>query len=363
MQGALVHDLLVQRGGAEKVLEALSEIMEGPIYTLLKSEKGSLPFSHKEIHTSFLQKVPQSSRIYKGLLPFFPSAIQRLDLSSHSLIVSSSFMVAKSIVKRPDQLHICYCHTPFRPAWDFQEFYLSKCNRVSRMLAEPVLRYLQAFDLKTNGGVDHFVANSRYVAARIWNHYKREAKVIHPPVEVERFYMGKKRGGYFLTCSRLVPYKRVDLLVEAFAQLSDRKLVVVGEGSQLREFRAKAPKNVSFLGYVTKEKLAQLYSEARAFLYAAEEDFGIVMAEAQAASLPVIAYGKGGSKEIVLGEKTGLFFQEQRVASIIEAILQFEKREGDFDPNYIRAHAQSFSKERFLREFSDFVHLKKGEGQ
>jgi len=344
-------------GGAEKVLEALTETFKGPLYTLIKDEQSvkQSPFSNLSIQTSFLQRIPSASRVYKHLVPFFPSAIQRLDLSAHNLIISSSFAVAKSIVKRPDQLHICYCHTPFRAAWDLREFYLSTLSKPLRLMADPILHYIRRFDQRTHDAVDYFIANSHYVASRIQEHYGRDAKVIHPPVDVEAFQPTQSRENFYITCSRLVPYKRIDLLVEAFAKMPEKKLVIIGDGEEGRRLRAKATKNISFSGQVPHEKLREILPKARAFLFAAEEDFGIVMVEAQAAGIPVIAYGKGGSKDAVLPGRTGLFFHEQSADAVKDAVIRFEKMERDFEQSTIRQHAETFSKGRFLREMEDFV--------
>lgn len=344
-------------GGAEKVLEALAERFEGPIYTLIQDKKAlqKTPFAGRRIETSFLQRIPKSPLLHKHLAPLLPMAIQRLDLSAHRWIISSSFAVAKSIVKRPDQLHICYCHTPMRSAWDLYEFYLSTLSLPARFFARPTLRYLRHFDRRTHVGVDHFIANSHCVAKRIEEHYGRRSTVIHPPVSVERFAVCTDKQDYYITCSRLVPYKRVDLLVKAFAQLPNRRLLIVGEGEQRRRLQAKAPANVSFLGHVSETAYPFLLSAARAFLFAAEEDFGIAMAEASAAGVPIIAYGKGGSTDVVLPGQTGLFFHEQTSDAVRDALLRFEKMEPDFEPEGIRAHAQKFSKERFVSEIECFV--------
>lgn len=344
-------------GGAERVLEVLSERFKGPIYTLIQDRKAieNSPFHKREIRTSFLQRIPKASSFYRHLLPLFPSAIQRLDLSEHQLIVSSSFAVAKSIIKQPHQLHICYCHSPMRAAWDLREFYVETLPKVVRPVASLLLDYVREFDRRTHDVVDHFIANSRVVAERIYQHYGREATVIHPPVSVEAFHPTLNREDFFITCSRLVPYKRVDLLIKAFAKMPDKKLLVVGDGPQRYRLESKATRNVEFLGRIPEEALRDLLPKARAFCFAAEEDFGIVMVEAQAAGIPVIAYGKGGSRDAVIAGGTGLFFNEQTVESVCDAVHRFEVMEGDFEQDTIRRHAEGFSKERFLREIEAFI--------
>ncbi|NGX37243.1 MAG: GDP-mannose-dependent alpha-(1-6)-phosphatidylinositol monomannoside mannosyltransferase [Chlamydiae bacterium] len=356
MKCALVHDWLVTMGGAEKVLEALIEVFDVPIFTLLKDEKALLntPFSGRDIRTSFLQSFPKRQRYYRNLAPLFPLAIQSLDLSSYDLIISSSHAVAKSIRKKPGQLHICYCHTPFRAAWDLYEFHIDQLNPVKRLLARPTLKYIRHFDRKTQGDVDHFIANSTYVAKRIETHYGRHSTVIHPPVNTDLFQIAKCED-YYVTCSRLVPYKRVDILIAAFEKFPKKKLLIIGDGPEKKKLQAKAPQNVEFLGRLPHPTLRETIAKAKGFLFAAEEDFGIVLVEAQAAGVPVIAYGYGGSIDTVLPGSTGIFFREQTSSSVVDALIRFEKMQEDFESEKIQAHAQTFSKERFKEKVQSFV--------
>ena len=357
MKIALIHDWLIGLAGGEKVLEALIELYDGPIYTLFKDQKviDESPFAKSEIHTSFLQRVPHIEKRYRNLFPFYPKAIESLDLSAYDLIFSSSHAVAKGVKKRKDQLHICYCFTPVRYAWDLSDFHFSHLNPIKRAFASPLLKNLRNWDLKSSERVDHFVAISNYIAQRIKANYGREASVIYPPVDTDRFEISQVKEDYYFTCSRFVPYKRIDLIVEAFKRLPSKKLVVIGYGPEWKKIKAKAPKNVELLGYQPTPLLRETLSKARAFLFAAEEDFGIVNVEAQAAGVPVIAYGRGGVLETVLPAQTGLFFQEQTAESLIDAINRFEKMERDFEPVKIKQHAEQFSKRRFQKEMSELV--------
>ena len=357
MKMALIHDWLITPGGAEKVLESFEELFKAPIYTLFydpkKMSRSSL--SRSEIHTSFLQKTPFSSSIYRHLLPLFPMAIKTFDLSSYDVILSGSHAVAKGVITRENQLHICYCYTPMRYAWDLQEAYLRPLNPIMRGIARVILESIRKWDLKTSENVDFFIASSSYIAERIARAYQREAVVIYPPVAVEDFFLSNHREEYYVTHARLVPYKRIDLLVEAFSYMPDKKLVVIGTGPEDKKLRKMAKKNVEFLGYVGGKELSKLLAEAKAYVFAAEEDFGIGVVEAQSSGLPVIALGKGGALETVVDGKTGLFFLEPTVPSFIEAIKSFEKKEKTFDPLVIRKHAEFFSKERFETELYQFI--------
>lgn len=357
MKIALVHDWLLGIGGGEKVLEALCELYEGPIYTLLKDEKAlkDTIFARRQLHTSFLQHFPSVKSYYRNLLPFFPLAIEQFDLSKYDLIFSSSHAVAKGVKTHPGQLHICYCHTPMRYAWDLHAFHLAHLNLLKKWMARPILHYLRQWDKKTQARVDHFIANSHCVAKRIEKNYGRTATVIHPPVDTHLMSISSKRENYYFTCSRLVPYKRIDLLVDAFAKMPDKQLVVIGEGPEMKKLKSKATKNVELLGHQEDGVLREMLSRSKAFLFAAEEDFGIVLVEAQASGIPIIAFGSGGSLDTVLPGQTGIFFKEQTPESLIEAIGKFEKMQDDFEPEKIRKHALQFSKERFQREIEAFI--------
>jgi glycosyltransferase involved in cell wall biosynthesis len=356
MKKALVYDWLVTNGGGERTFEAIHEVFPEPIYTLFTDQRWleSSSFKDVKVHTSFLQKVPHISRCYRYLLPLFPLAIEGWNLKEYDVVLSVSHAVAKGVLTLPHQLHICYCFTPMRYAWDLSRSYVEPLPFVQKVLARRVLHKMRKWDVSSLHQVDHFFANSQYVAQRIERIYGRKAEVIYPPVEVDRFEAGRQRESYYLTVSRLVPYKRVELIVEAFAHMPDKKLVVVGDGPKRGRITEKACANVEILGAVSDEEVCHLMQRAKGFIFAAEEDFGIVAVEAQAAGAPVIAFGKGGALETVVDQKSGLFFQEQTVASLIEAVHRFERLE--WDPAAVRENALRFSKPRFQKEFKEKIH-------
>lgn len=356
MKIALIHDWLIGLGGAERVLEAIHELYPAPIHTLLKNNK---PFKEGvEVHTSWMQGIPGACRFYRHLLPLFPLAIESFDLAQYDVILSSSHAVAKGVIKNVRQLHLCYCHTPMRYAWDLNAIYLEAMGKWKQPIARLLLQRMRKWDEGTVPRVDHFIANSEYVRARIKQHYQRDAKVIYPPVDVDRMLFKQKKDSFYVTVSRLVPYKKIALIVEAFRKMPDKKLVVIGDGPELSTIQKKAEKNIEILGfqpdYVVKDYLAN----ARAFVFAALEDFGIAPVEAQGSGTPVIAYGQGGVLETVHENKTGIFFPQQNSASLIQAVEKFEEMEYHFDPHVIREHAQRFSRQRFQSEFKRFVQEK-----
>src|SRR4030067_2393158 len=360
MRIAIIHDWLVTLGGAERVLEqVLCLYPEADLYSLIDF----LPDNQREFilnkkaTTSFLQKFPLVRKKYRSYLPFMPIAIEQFDLLGYDLIVSISHAVAKGVLKTPKQLHICYCHTPIRYAWDLQQQYLkeTKLNKGIRgMIAKAILHYIRIWDQSSVHRVNHFIAISQHIVKRIKNVYGSNSTVIYPPVDTEKFYVGNKKEEFFLTASRMVPYKRIDLVVENFSQLG-LPLVVIGDGPDFRKVKKKAKKNVELLGYQSDRVLTEYLQKARAFVFAAEEDFGILPVEAQACGTPVIAYGEGGALETVIENKTGIFFKEQTVESLAEAIGKFEKVQNKFNPQEIRKNAERFNKDRFKREFKELV--------
>jgi glycosyltransferase involved in cell wall biosynthesis len=289
-------------------------------------------------------------------------AIEQLDLSAYDVIVSSSHAVAKGVLTGPDQLHVCYCHSPIRYAWDLQHEYLRQtglARGVRGGLARYLLHRMRAWDLGTANGVDHFVANSSFVARRIQKVYRRDATVIHPPVDVDAFTPGGPRGAHYVTASRFVPYKRVDLIVEAFAAMPDRELVVIGDGPEAERIRARAAPNVRLLGHQPFDVLHQQLRSARAFVFAAVEDFGIVPLEAQATGTPVIAYARGGAAETIRGldhaRPSGVLYDEQSAEGIVRAVRAFEAASASVTAESCRDNAERFSADRFRREFGAFV--------
>ncbi|OSS42389.1 Glycosyltransferase [Desulfurella amilsii] len=363
MKTALVHDWLPILGGAEKVLESIYELYPSPIYTLLKNSKvlkGSV-FEDATIHTSLVQNLPFAKTKYRSYLPFFPFAVEQFDLSDYDLIISSSYAVAKGVLIRPNQTHICYCHSPIRYAWDMYFEYLKDAKLekgFKALIAKIVLHYIRMWDYASAQRVDYFVANSINVANRIKKFYGKSASVIYPPVDVDKFDLCEQKEDFYLTASRLVPYKKIDLIVEAFSNMPNKKLIVCGDGPQMQLIKKKAAKNIEIIGFASFDKLKLYMQKAKAFVFAAKEDFGIVPVEAMSCGTPVIAYKAGGSLETVVENVTGIFFEKQNIKSIVEAVDLFEDKKDIFDPKTIRNHALQFSKQRFKEQFRAFVEEK-----
>ena len=356
MRVALAHDWLVHLAGSERVLESMHRLYPGPIHTLLRDAtaiRGSV-FERADIRTSFLQRLPGAVRHHRSLLPLFPMAMASFDLSDFDLVLSSSHAAAKSVRTRPEQLHICYSHTPMRYAWDLLEDYIAPLHPLKRVLARRLLLRLRSWDRRTARGVDHFLANSAFTADRIRRGYGRTATVLHPPVEVERFRPAARKGSHFVTVSRLVHYKRVDVIVAAFNRLG-LPLVVVGRGPEREALAALAGPNVELAGALDDEALATVLAEARGFVIAAVEDFGIAPVEAQAAGTPVVALGRGGALETVVDGETGTFFREQSPEAIVAAVERLLRMEDRIDPERLRAHAERFSRSRFEQAYRAFV--------
>lgn len=358
---ALVHDWLISPiGGAENTLKEMYALFPAPIYTLLWKQAAfrNSPFSSAKIHPSWLQKIPQIFTFFRFYLPFFPFAIESFNLAAYDVILSSSHCVAKGIRKQPTQLHICYCHTPMRYAWDLSPDYLRAAHLdsgVKGWLAKRCLNYLREWDKRSSSQVDHFIANSNFVAQRIQKNYQRAATVIYPPVDTAYYTPKGPKENYYVTASRLVSYKKIDLIVEAFSQLPNLKLVVIGDGPELKKMSKKSTANVKFLGSVSLEVLKNHLQKAKAFIFAAIEDFGILPVEAMACGTPVIALNRGGTAETVLDRITGLLFEEQSAKHIQQAVETFETMAHPFDPVAIAAHAAQFSATRFRAELSQFV--------
>lgn len=363
MKVAVVHDWLVAYAGAERVLEQILRCYpEADVFSLIDFAEERAFLQGRPVTTSFIQRLPFARTRYRGYLPLMPLAIEQLDVSGYDLVISSSHAVAKGVLTGPDQLHISYVHTPIRYAWDLQHQYLRESNLqygLRSVLARMLLHYIRNWDARTRDGVDHYIANSAFVGRRIRKIYGRHASVIHPPVDVEAFVPGGPREDYYVTVSRLVPYKRVPLIAEAFAQMPDRKLIIVGTGPELDKVRQAAGPNVQVVGHLPFEAMRRTMQQARAFLFAAEEDFGISVVEAQACGTPVIAYGRGGALETVRDEQsampTGLFFAEQTVPAIIDAVERFERQPELFRPEYCRLNAEQFSADHFREALLGFV--------
>ena len=350
---AIVHEWLTSFAGSERVVQQMLQIFpDADLFALVDhlpvQDRGFL--NGKTVHTSFLQRLPFSAKLFRKFLWILPSAIESFDLSSYDIILSSSHAVAKGVLTGPDQLHICYCHSPIRYAWDLQHEYLRQAGLhrgLMSIYARATLHYLRLWDVRTAHGVDHFIANSSFIARRIKKVYRRESTVIYPPVEVDLFPFKEQKSDYYLTASRLVPYKRVDLVVQAFAHMPQRKLLVIGDGPEMMKCKKLAKHNIEFLGYQEDGALRTLMSKARAFVFAAEEDFGIAVVEAQACGTPVICFKGGGVLDSVLAGQTGILFESQSFDSIMEAVNRFENLAEPLDPFRIRSHSERFSSQRF----------------
>jgi len=360
MKIAIVCDWLVTYAGAERLLSEIIQCFpEADLFSLidfLPPEKRAL-IQNKTATTTFLQKFPFAKKLYRSYLPWMPLAIEQLDVSAYDVVISSSHAVAKGVITGPDQIHISYVHSPIRYAWDMQHQYLKETGLdrgIKGYIAKRILHNIRLWDYRTANGVDHFVANSHFIARRIWKVYRREAEVIYPAVDTAQFTPHSQKEDFYLTASRLVPYKKVDLIVESFAAMPNKKLVVIGDGPDMKKVKAKAGKNVEILGFQSSEKLVSYMQRAKAFVFAAEEDFGLTPLEAQACGTPVIAYGKGGSLETVTPE-TGLYFREQTTKAIQQAVTEFETRMNDFTLENCVKQANLFAPERFRTQFKQFV--------
>lgn len=358
---AIVHDWLPLYGGAERVLEQMINVFpEAELFSMIDDidEKARGFLRNKRVQTSIVQRLPGGRKRYRSYLPIMPMAVEQFVLRDFDLILSSSYAVAKGVLTGPQQLHICYCHSPIRYAWDMQTQYLesSGLNRgMKGWLTKALLHYIRQWDLRSASGVDHFIANSHFIRRRIQKIYRRDSEVIYPPVDVEKFSPGTEKEDFYLTASRLVQYKRVDLIVDAFAGMPDRRLKVIGDGPELKKLSAKAAPNIEFLGYQPHEAMLGMMQRAKAFVFAAEEDFGIIPVEAQACGTPVIAFGKGGVLESVVRGVTGEFFDEQTPGAIQSAVERFEIDSGNYDSQVIRRNAERFSVQLFQKRFRSFV--------
>lgn len=358
---AFMHDWIVTYSGAEKVLsEMLKEFPNADLFALLDFSKGRFTpnFLGKTFRTSFLQRFQLVPKIYRHLFPLMKIAVEQFDLSAYDLVISNSHAVAKGLITGPDQLHISYCYTPMRYAWDFQHQYLREQRLVGKptgILARILLHNARIWDVRTANGVDHFITCSQYIGRRIQKVYRREAAVIYPGVDTEYFKIGAEKQDFYLTSSRMVPYKRIPLIVEAFKQMPDKHLVVIGAGPQYQEVLEKAGANVTVLGFKEDDILRQYMQTAKAFIFAAEEDFGITPIEAQACGTPVLAFGRGAAAETVIDCVTGLHFWRQTAEAICDVVRRFEASRLVFDRQIIREHALRFSNARFRSEFGAAV--------
>jgi len=358
-QVALAHDFLLYSGGAERVISEMANLFpESPIYTL-KANKSFIRnfYSNKDIRVSY-KKGLFSVIPHRWILPFFPTAVEDIDLRNYGLVISSSGSFMKGLVTKPRAIHISYCHSPTRYLWDWnQEYLMDQTSKMlfvglSRIFLRGILNYLRIWDQLAAKRVDAFIANSRFTAKRIKKYYNRNAIVVYPPVAIEKFHYTGKNRGYFLVVSRLSRYKKVSLVVEAFNRLG-WPLVVVGEGEEKNSLKKIARNNIRFLGYVKDRHLPKIYSGCRAFIFPGEDDFGITMVEALASGKPVLAYGKGGALEIIEKGKTGEFFNSPDVEILIDGLRRIVENKGQYSAQYIHESSLRFSRENFRKNFEE----------
>lgn len=361
MKVAIVHEWLTVIGGSENVFKEIAALYpDADLYTLVAREETirELGLENRKVTTSFIQKLPFAKKKYRNFLPLFPLAVEQFDLSGYDLIISSSHAVAKGVLTHSGQIHVCYCHSPMRYAWDLYYQYLNESglNRgIKGFFAKLILHRIRQWDISSTNRVDYFIANSDYIGKRIKKVYNRESVTIYPNVATENFEVSFERDDFYITCSRLVPYKKIDLVVKAFNNLPGKQLFVIGDGPDFNKVKEIAGSNVTMLGYQPFNELKSYLSRAKAFVFAAEEDFGILPVEAQACGTPIIAFKKGGLTETVVEDQTGVFFLKQEVDSIISAVEYFEKNQDKFEPIAISAHANRFSTKRFRSELSAYL--------
>jgi len=356
---ALVHDHLAQDGGAEKVLKVLAAMFpDAPIYTLLYEEKHvNKYFKGRDIKTSIIQRLPGGVKHYQWFMPFMPIAVEFFDLSDFDVVISDASAFAKGVITKPETLHICYCHTPTRYLWDYTHQYINELrfNKYFKKVISLVLNRMRVWDFVAAQRVDLYIANSQTVQKRIKKYYRRDSEIIYPPVELDKFKISNEGKDYFLIGSRLAPYKRADIVIEVFKELKDKKLKIFGDGVDLERLKniAGGVENIEFLGRVSEEEKASLYSHCLAFINPQEEDFGITVVEAMASGRPVIAYEKGGATETIMNGETGLFFKEQTVISLKEAIERFDTC--NFNPQFVKKHAENYSESIFKEKIISFI--------
>lgn len=354
MRIAIVHYWFVSSRGGEKVVKNLLDLFpEADIYTHV-FDAGIFPEIGRKhrISTTFISRIPGARRLYQKLLPLMPLALEQLDLREYDLVISSESGPAKGVLTRPDALHVCYCHSPMRYLWDMYHDYRESAGMLTRFLMLPLTHYLRLWDRLSADRVDHFIANSTFVASRIRKVYRRDAEVIHPPVDFDRFELVEDKADYFVLLGQLTAYKRPDLAVEAFRSLPEKRLKIVGDGEMVEKLRKNAPSNVEFLGRADDETVKTTLQNARALIFPGVEDFGIVPVEAMACGTPVIGFARGGVTESVIDGVTGLLFPEQTVESLREVLGHFDEWESGIDRNRLRERAEVFSEPEFQRRIS-----------
>lgn len=358
MKTAIVHEWLVNYAGSERCVESFTNIWPGAdVFTLvdfLNDEHRRIILKGKFAKTSFIQNLPFANKKHRYYLPLFPRAIESLDVSDYDIIISSSHSVAKGVKTNKNQLHISYCYSPMRYAWESADEYL---KGFKGSVAKLFINYLRKWDLESAKNPDYVIAISNYIKERIKRIYNIDVPVIYPPVDTHLFEIGVKED-FYLIASRMVPYKKMDLAVRAFNKMPDKKLIVIGDGPEMNKIKSIAGSNITLMGYQPFAVLKEHLMKAKAFIFTAEEDFGIIVVEAMACGTPVIAFEKGGASETVINNKTGILFNHQSEESLIDAVKKFELEENKFDSKMIREHSQKFSRKTFEVTFSDFVNQK-----
>lgn len=364
MKIAVIHDWLINPGGAEKVLREILDLVSNhdvQIYTLfdfLNEDDRYYYIHNRETKTSYLQSIPNIKNNYRYFLPLFPKAIRSFNLKEYDIIISSSHSVAKGVRKLPQQIHICYCHTPMRYVWDLRKQYLKdyKLEKgITKSIINGIMNNIRNWDLKTSEQVDYFISNSKNVQERIKMNYKRDAMVIYPPVDTKFYSPVFEKDNYYITASRMVPYKKIELIVEAFSNLPDKKLVVIGDGPDYKKIIQLKNQNIDIIKFDTSELLRHYLQKAKAFVFASNEDFGITPVESMACGTPIIGYGKGGLLETVIPDETGIFFQFQTTKSIIDAIYRFEDNWNVEKSKKCVKQAEKFTTEVFRKQMSQFL--------
>ncbi len=365
LKTAIVHDWFASYAGSEKCVESFTNIWQDAdvftLFNLLNYDESQKVFKNKNLNTSFLQKAPFIKTKHRNYLPLFPFAIEQFDVSGYDFILTSSHAVAKGVITNPDQLNICYCYTPIRYAWDLYQQYLTEAKLtkgLKGLIAKSILHYIRMWDSTTANRVNYFVGISKYIANRIEKIYGRKADVIYPPVDTDKFTCGNGKDNYYLAASRFVPYKKIDLIVETFKDFGGRKLVLIGDGPDKKKIVPLLSANVEYIGYQPDEKLKEYMQNAKAFIFAAEEDFGIIPVEALSCGTPVIAFNKGGASETIIDGESGIHFNEQKINSLREAILRFEKSENKFDPVTLNQYAKKFDRSVFEKNITEYVQQK-----
>lgn len=358
---AIVHEWFVDYSGSERLVEQyLNVFPQADLFALVDFLPDDLRrfIKDKPVTTSFIQNLPGARKRYRSYLPLMPLAVEQFDLSEYDLIISNNHAVSKGVITGADQLHVCMCCSPIRYAWDLTHQYLRESG-LTKGLKSWIIRYflhkLRVWDHRTSNGVDNFIAISKFISRRISKVYGRESEVIYPPVDVEKFKLHEEKEDFYFTVSRMVPYKKMDLIVKAFSSMPEKRLIVAGDGPDFEKIKALAGPNVEMIGFQPYDSIVAHMQRAKAFVFAAEEDFGIVPVEAQACGTPVIAYGRGGAVETVSPGVSGLFFDNQTTESLIEAIHRFELHRDNFDPSIIRSNALGFSIDNFLDNFKKFM--------